>query len=286
MADAFAEYCNASSADFKISEYGEQFRVFGRQDGEVEPIGISYHRPVNWNDLNRGEIEGNLNPIIRLADMAGVPAIWIGETNPKWESNSGQVEFGVFGDSVDSFVQEPDSIPLASLEERIQATFGTGFDELGVTKGLNVGSVDDFQDWGRKHLPTNYLPQDIDLLATADSRPIAWIELKRSNFDFGRYTFTDWLPFNNDINNFKLQTSLHEESGVRPLAVHQKKYRRGRSVNDSEQVQFVDLDGDSENTIWVNPDDGRMHQETRSDFSYSIDDTSAKEAKQRINSLR
>lgn len=95
-------------------------------------------------------------------------------------------------------------------------------------KALNNGAQHEFQEWGRKALPSSCVIQDLDswaiLVSDRSYEPLALYELKRSWL-----LPSQWRPFPADRRNYASLQRLAELAGIPFYAVY---FKKGHEIGD------------------------------------------------------
>lgn len=268
--DEFCQYVRDLD-NLCISKESNRIRVWGYRAGEnqVSLLGFSFHFFGNWETYSEEKL-CNLRSLGYLAKISKKPLLWLGETDCRWDKNMGKVEIGVVEYNDGSINTSLNRINVSECESYIQNVFGTSYSIFGTQKEVNVRS-NSFQDWGRVYLPTDYVPNDIDILTVNNKEePTAFIEVKRS--DYGKpprkKPVIDWYPFKNEWRNYLLQLITCKKTGILPIIIQHKK----EPVEDNSLVGYYLIkEIDSTKREWM-------------DFDREI--IEAAEAKNRLKDMR
>jgi hypothetical protein len=236
----FVQYMGRTDADdIYVSEdaTGEtEHRVFGESVNrpnygrDLEPIGITFHSPVPWEDFSgRNEKDSDgLETLLYMSEHVGIPLVWIHNTKEDYQNavRSNQldqdIEFGVMTANTASdtrFKFSGETIPLRDLEPEIQDVFGTSYRNMGGSKEPNEWRSS-FNDFTMEFLPSAYSITDIDAFHAPEPGHIkSLIELKRAEDKP-----TEWTPWPNDTSQYCLLFRLAEMlNSDKFIFKHQKK---------------------------------------------------------------
>lgn len=232
MTDEFIQYTrqgiHASTEGNMLRMWGE-FGEYG--DDVVFPLALSYHWPDFWDNLTPGEDERPrstlLESLATLANEAGIPLLWFGESSINWRDGMGEVEIGeILYNGDGTFNVNLELVSISELESSIQDLLGTQYSKKGASKPKNK-SLNSFQEYTREYLPTALVIQDIDIITDrGPGEPTALVEIKRTNA-----SPKSWTPYSNDWPNYYLQIALAKAGGIEPLLInHQKSIVAGDKV--------------------------------------------------------
>ena len=279
MVDQFAYYANDAkpyrvglSLDEDDSNVGTpgRLRLYGEASGsDAELVGVSYNVAARWNELDRAKHQRRLETLINIAEDAGVPGIWIGETNGKFGVGSDKKEIGEVNHS-GGISCSPVNVDVDKLAQQIRDSFGSDATPPKTGQTYTIEAIDGFQEWAQDVL--GLVTIDIDLLGlNKDGIVHSLTEIKRTGFNL-----EDWYPFTkgrrNDMRNYNLQMDTAHRIGARPLLINHPK--KG-FLDSTTTVYLYDLDGFQMNTIRKQ---GTKDTFTDDRFSYNRTRTSCEDA--------
>lgn len=279
MVDQFAYYANDDKPDRVCLSLDEddsnvgtpgRLRLYGESSGsDAELVGVSYNAASRWNQLDRSKHQRRLSALIRISEDAGVPGIWIGETNGKFGAQSDKKEIGKvnLNGSISCSLKEVD---VSELAQEIRDSFGSDATPPKTGQTYTTEAIDGFQKWAQDAL--GLVTIDIDLLGLSkDGSVHSLTEIKRTGLDVD-----EWYPYTkgkrNDMRNYNLQMDTAHRIGARPLLINHPK--RG-FLDPTDTVYLYDLDGDQMNTIRKQ---GTMDTFKDNRFSYNRIGTTCKDA--------
>lgn len=279
MVDQFAYYANDAMPDRVCLSLDEddsgvdtpgRLRLYGEASGsDAELVGVSYNAAGNWNDLDQASHQQRLTALTSIAEDAGVPGIWIGETNGKFGAESDEKEIGevTHGGSISC---SPTSVEVSELAQKIRDSFDSNVSPPDTGQTYTTEAIDGFQEWAQDAL--GLVTIDIDVLGLGEGGEIhSLTEIKRTGFDL-----STWYPFTkgkrNDMRNYNLQMDTAHRINARPLLINHPK--KG-FLDSSDTVYLYNLDGDEMNTVRKQ---GTKDTFTDDRFNYSRIETTCKDA--------
>lgn len=279
MVDQFAYYANDAepnrvclSLDKDDSNVGTpgRLRLYGESSGDdAKLIGVSYNAAGRWGKLDKNKHQQRLNALIDIADSAGVPGIWLGETNRKFGAESNKKEIGEINYR-GGFSCTPKEVKVDELAQEIRDIFDSNATPPKAGQTYTTEAIDGFQKWAQDALGLATI--DIDILGLSKEGSVhSLTEIKRTGF-----SLEDWYPFTkgkrNDVRNYNLQIDTAQRIGARPLLINHPK--RGYLSSD-DTVYLYDLDGNQMNTVRKQ---GTRKTFIDNHFSYNRTETDCKNA--------
>jgi hypothetical protein len=262
IVDQFAYYANKAQPDRVCLPLDEddsnvgtpgRLRIYGEASGsDAELVGVSYNAAGRWGGLNRDKHERRLEALASIAEDAGVPGIWIGETNGKFGVGSDEKEVGEVNRN-SSIKCSPSNVEVDDLAQEIRDSFAS--DATPPSKP---------QDYTTRSGPSHNRHRRIG--SKREGGVHSLVEIKRTGLDID-----NWYPYTqgqrNDSRNYNLQIDAARRISARPLIINHPK--RG-FLDESDTVYFYDLNEDRMNTIRK-----QQTMKTFSDSRFSYDRTKA-----------
>lgn len=253
MVDQFAYYANDTNSERVCLSLDEddsnvdtpgRLRLYGEPSGsDTELVGVSYNAAGRWNELNQARHQRRLNALVRISEDAGVPGIWIGETDGKFGAGGDKKEVGEISHTEDISCS-PMSVAVNDLAQVIRDSFDSDVTPPKTGQTYTTEAIDGFQEFAQDAL--GLVAIDIDVLGLSDDGTVQSLtEIKRTGFNL-----EDWYPFTkgkrNDMRNYNLQIDTAHRIDARPLLINHP--TRG-FLDETDTVYLYDLDGDQMNTI-------------------------------------
>jgi len=254
MVDQFAYYANDAQPDRVCLSLDEddsnvgtpgRLRLFGEPSGsDAELVGVSYNASTWWNELDQATHQRRLDALTSIAGDAGVPGIWIGETDGEFGSDSDNKEIGEVNKS-GGISCSPKAVDVDELAQEIRDAFGSDVTPPESGQTYTTEAIDGFQDWAQDAL--GLVTIDIDVIGLDKGGGVhSLTEIKRSS----KYDLENWYPFTkgerNDMRNFNLQMDAAHRIGARPLTIN---HPVSGFLDSTDTVYLYDLDGGQMNTI-------------------------------------
>jgi hypothetical protein len=171
IVDQFAYYANKAQPDRVCLPLDEddsnvgtpgRLRIYGEASGsDAELVGVSYNAAGRWGGLNRDKHERRLEALASIAEDAGVPGIWIGETNGKFGVGSDEKEVGEVNRN-SSIKCSPSNVEVDDLAQEIRDSFASDATPPSKPQDYTTEAIDGFQDWAQGAL--GLVTIDIDVL--------------------------------------------------------------------------------------------------------------------------
>lgn len=253
MVDQFAYYANDEKPDRVCLSLDEddsnvgtpgRLRLYGEPSGsDAELVGVSYNVATRWKELDKQNHRQCIDALVGIAENAGVPGIWIGETNGKFGAESEKKEIGEV--QYDSGIScTPTDVDVNELSQEIRNVFDSDVKPPESGQTYTTEAIDGFQEWAQDSL--GLVTIDIDILGISKAGAIHSItEIKRTGFDL-----KEWYPFTkgkrNDMRNYNLQIDTSHRIGAQPLLINHPK--KG-FLDSTDTVYLYDLDGNQMNTV-------------------------------------
>lgn len=279
MVDQFAYYANDAEPDRVCLSLDEddstvgtpgRIRLYGEASGSTaELVGVSYNAAGRWTELDRANHRRRLEAVTRIAEDAGVPGVWIGETNGKFGSERARKEIGEITHRGELSCS-PRVVDVGELAGEIRESFGSNVTPPDTGQSYTTEAIDGFQQWAQGAL--GLVTIDVDLLGLDEDGAIhSLTEIKRTGLDLA-----EWYPYTkgkrNDMRNYSLQMDAAHRIGARPLLVNHPK----KGLLDSDDTVYLyDVDGNRMNTIRKQ---GTMETFTDDRFRYDRTGTSCADA--------
>lgn len=254
VVDQFAYYARTTESDCiwisldeddpNIGPYG-RLRLYGEGPADnVELVGISYNATGDWDSLDQSDHIVGLEILTKIAEEAGVPGIWIGETDDEFTSSSQNKEIGPITKN-GGIECSPTMVPVGDLAQGIRDEFNSDASPPSNAQPFNTEPVDGFQEWAQGALGLTTI--DLDVVGLTQSGDIhSLTEIKRSKV----YDIPEWYPHTlgekNDMPNFSLQIDAAHRTGARPLVIN---HPVNGYVNADDTVYLYNLEGDDMNIV-------------------------------------
>ncbi|WP_167769477.1 hypothetical protein, partial [Thermococcus sp. GR7] len=165
---------------------------------------------------------------------------------------------------------QPFEIDVSKFEGFLQNCFGTSYQEFGTTKKSH-SAPSPFRLWGRRYLPTAYIPLDIDILISNNQNiPRVLVEIKRTD----KIPVREWKPFNEDWRQYLVYLTLTREISMEFILINQE-YKKNLSIRISDDTEIG----------WYLMKSVRPPSSNSSPYDYDREIITAKEARKRLIEL-